>query len=124
MQMNRRINGFTKASILAMMAYSAISGAAELSCQALERSALELQLMLHGENLSNALSVLESLRKSHADVAISTLEGEVKSSLTVLYSLSPELQKADLPLVKEAIEEAETYVKEHGLKVIKPRDQK
>jgi hypothetical protein len=107
------------ASLFAMTLFFCGCGVAKTSCESVERNARELQVMSQANRLSVAFSVLESLRQGQSDVATSTLEAEIKSGLTVLYSLSPEL-KEKRAVVQESISEAEAYVREHHLNVNKP----
>jgi hypothetical protein len=103
----------------AILLLSTGCGAAEVSCKPTEQAALRTQAMSQANALSAVVSALRALRQNDSELAISTLEGQLKSNLTVLSVLSRELE-GNQDIVKEALSEAQQYAAEHQLKVVKP----
>jgi hypothetical protein len=81
-------------------------------------------LIARAQAVSAATSALESIDRGEIDVARSTLEAQVTSGLTVLYSLREDVKtqaKADeVQLIDGAIQEAEDYASRKKLKVVRP----
>jgi hypothetical protein len=69
--------------------------------------------------VSVAASALESIDRGEIDVARSTLEAQLSSGLTVLYTLRSEARKEDLQSITEAIQDAESYARKKGLHVVR-----
>jgi hypothetical protein len=94
-------------------------GAAEVACKPNEQAALQALAMSEANALSAVVSALRELRRNDSELAISTLEGQLKTSLTALNVLSRDL-KGTQEIVKEVLSEAQQYADEHQLKVVKP----
>jgi hypothetical protein len=77
-------------------------------------------VVARAQAVSVATSALESIDRGEMDVTRSTLEAQVSSGLTVLYTLRSEARKEDSQLITEAIQEAESYAKRKGLHVVRP----
>jgi hypothetical protein len=102
---------FTAGAILLL---SAGCGAAEVACEPNEQ-ALQALAMSQANTLSAVVSALRELRRNDSELAISTLEGQLKTNMTALSVLSRDL-KGNQDIVKEALSEAQQYAAEHQLK--------
>lgn len=103
----------------AILLLSAGCGAADVACKPNEEAALQALAMSQANALSAVVSALRELRRNDSELAISTLEGQLKSSMTALTVLSRDL-KGNQDIVKEVLSEAQQYADEHQLKVVKP----
>jgi hypothetical protein len=92
----------------------------ETCSQAADDGAARGLVVARAQAVSVATSALESIDRGEIDVARSTLEAQVASGLTVLYTLRSEARKEDSQLITEAIQDAENYAKEKGLHVVRP----
>lgn len=88
-------------------------------CESVEQKALQNVVLASVNNLSASLSALRSIRESDSKLAITTLEAGLRSNLTIVYALLPELS-GDKKIIEDTLREAEKYAKDHGLKIIKP----
>jgi hypothetical protein len=95
-------------------------GSKEPCPQAADEGAIRGLIVAQAQAVSVATSALESIDRTEMDVARSTLEAEVSSGLTVLYTLRSEARKEDSQLITEVIQEAESYAKRKGLHVVRP----
>lgn len=119
MHSSDQIKMHAAAVIVMGLLFSLACGAAETSCQSLEKTALKAQVMAAMSGVSRALSVLDALKEKDATVAVTLLEAQLKSNLTIMYALAPELG-SDRAMIEETLHAAEKYVSEHDLKVVKP----
>lgn len=76
--------------------------------------------MARSNSMSSSLSALEALHRNDRELAISTLEAQLKSGMTVLYALSPDLKDDERRSVQEVLQNAEEYAAKHNLSVVRP----
>jgi len=88
----------------------------------LEQNAVRAQAMTQLNALDSSLSALRALRRDDREVAITTLEAQLRSGMTVLYALLPSLKEDDHRIVQEVLQNAEKYVGEYNLKVVRPEN--
>jgi hypothetical protein len=89
-------------------------------CPQTADGAVQGLVVARAQAVSIATSALESIDRGEIDVARSTLEAQVSSGLTVLYTLRSEARKEDSQLITEAIQDAESYARKKGLHVVRP----
>jgi hypothetical protein len=86
----------------------------------LEQNAVRALLLTQANAVSFAVSALDSLSRWDTETAKSTLEAQVRSELTKMYVLRPDLKDGDRATIDEAMRQAEEYARGHNLRVEKP----
>jgi hypothetical protein len=67
--------------------------------------------------LAASLSALDAIHRNDRELAISTLEAQVRSGATVLYALLPELSDEDRRMVQDVLQDAEKYARSHNISI-------
>jgi len=77
---------------------------------------LRLELLARANALQVAVGVLSALDEGRTDVARTLVDGQLRSSLTMLQTVTPtvKLSTSDAATVKSATADAESYIKKHG----------
>ena len=117
--MSRTIAGNVLISILLSIALSGCQSRTSPPGARADDVGIRALVMARANSLSAAVSALQSIDSGQLDVARSTLEGEIKSGLTVIHALAPDFvaNEKEKDLVEEAIREAEAYAKSKGIEV-------
>lgn len=109
-------------AFLILFLFSFVANATEDSCRSTEENAFKTVVTAKANALSATLSALRSLRQGDSELAISTLEADLRSNVTSLYVLLPELS-GEKRAMEQTLREAEKYAAENGIKILKPKMQ-
>lgn len=93
--------------------------AAEPADRSLEENALKAQVMTTLNGMDAALSALKALRQNDRELAMATLESQLRSDMTKLYAFLPSMGDEDRRLVQEALRDAEQYAKQQNLRLVR-----
>ena len=114
----------TAAVVFAMLVAFHLVGCNKIETDPRDASATDALLVSKAQSTSSAVSALNSLDNGDVKVARSTLEAQVISGITVLRALESEQTSASAEVIAQAINEAEAYMKRHGLTVPAPSEKK